>query len=170
MSIKDRYVIVECTNTLEFMLWGAGAYEVWAPTEFRKVIRGRNGDKKVVEERCAALPGYAFVPLANFPEMRRHVPSRFRMTVFRFDALGRPCTCTLKELQVMDSLLKDDIAANMFFAKGETVRLLSLALLGLDDLETYGTVERVKQCGDAVVRLASGTLTQVSRRYLQKTR
>jgi transcription antitermination factor NusG len=102
-------VVVECIHTLELLEWAKAdrRVAVWSPTEVRTKIVGK-ANKRRVQYRVVIFPGYAFVPRSEWSTFLRLVPMKFHAQALDWDAIGRPKTCTLAELQVMDTALKSE--------------------------------------------------------------
>ena len=91
------YAILECTQTLRLFQWGkAHKLPIWIPLR-------REGDRTV-----AAMPGYAFVPDANYRATLAAIPPGFRTRIFRYDEQGFPRTCQLSELSAMQKALNSE--------------------------------------------------------------
>jgi transcription antitermination factor NusG len=92
------YLIVECSNTLEFSTWGED-FGVWIP-----IAKERQEGGRVVKK--AAMPGYAFIPKPAVIRCMGAAPAKFRVRVLWgfLSASLVPDT----ELAVMQQILNDE--------------------------------------------------------------
>lgn len=160
------YIVLECTQTMEFCRWGHKPYGLWVPVEAIRRTK-RRGNNLVVEiVYLAAMPGYAFVPRSNWVECRRHVPSQYRVSVMEYDYVGRPKTVSL-----------DDLTRMQEFIQGERLESLALedAPLVIGDKVTImvapfegmrGTIQKIRN--DSVRLLVGTKYISLNPRFLQK--
>lgn len=118
----DEYVVLECSDTFEFYHW-ARAFNVWIPLRKKTVYIGAN--KMPVEQDCAAMTGYAFVPTDVWPELRRRCPEQYRVRALDHDLLQRPRTVAATELELMQRCINEGIPRGDVFTIGAVVRILA---------------------------------------------
>ena len=162
-----EYVILTCHRTVKFLMWGAEVHGVWTPTCMRYVEKGRGQNKRRVRKRFALAPGYAFVPEVCVPVVVATAPPRFNARVHSRREDGRPRTCTLYELKVMERACNKAATEEdpLLFSVGDPVRIeYHPALMASCD----GVLSKFKAAGVARVELDNGMRLDIHCSFLYK--
>lgn len=101
------YVVLECTQTLDFWRWGRNRFDIWVPVE----RRWETLDGVRVYNDTSPLPGYAFVPPEHWQRCLETAPPQYNASVLEYKWDGQPRTVSVAELREMQQVLNEHMAA-----------------------------------------------------------
>ncbi|TQE99542.1 MAG: hypothetical protein FKY71_08165 [Spiribacter salinus] len=163
------YIVLTCRRTLDLVLWGAGDYGIWSPTQLLYVNVGRGTKQRRELKRYAMIPGYAFVPRGHWPAVAKAAPRKFGVRVHsRHNDSAAPKACTFGEVKALERAClafagADGDPRRHDFALGEAVTVAYHPALGGD---MTGVVDKLKGCGVVRVVLDNGMRLDVHNAFL----
>lgn len=159
--MKNEYVIMSCTKTVELLEWGHRMFGMWAPTE-QITVTNAKGQSRL--KLVPPIPGLVYVPWGVHMSAKSQAPNRFRLKIFQYDLIGRPRCCTLDDLRKMDAAVhekQEDLWLNVNdLVASDTNPLLPKG--------TTAAVLRIRADNTVKLRREDGQYINVDKRFLKR--